>query len=439
MTVASRETAEGLHPNVRLRLAVQFAATASSSMVGPFMAIYFVSLVGLATTAWMVIAVTVSAIVGGLVGGALSDRLGRRRWLVVAEAATSVCWSAVALFNSPWMMAPYLTFAAVFIANAFSGSLEPTVQAMILDVSPPPSRKRIYRISYWLRNLAVAIGVSLGGFLFLTHTFALIAAVALVNLASWATSLFWLKETHIGTPHASRPVGKAQARTSVLQIFGHYGAVAKDRSFLVFAAAAVLLNGLEAQIPNYIGIRLAHRMPPARLLEMAGHTVFVKGVAMVGVLQTENTILVVALVGLVGAWLRKLPDKWALFAGTVVYTAGFAVLGGALSPWALMLAMFVLTVGESTYIPVRQVYLAELVPDHARSSYMAAYLVASQGAALLGGIFIWIARAVPAWVIPPLYLAQGATGILCLLYVLRRFGGRREHSAPGPERAMTAD
>lgn len=423
---------QGLHPNVKIRLGMQFALGLTTNMVTPFLAIYFATQVGLTMTGVMVITVTIAGMLGGLIGGALSDRWGRRKWMLLSEGAMSVTWLVVAWMNSPWARSLYGTFFAMLINLFFAGSMEPTVQAMILDVSPAIIRKRIYFLSYWLKNLSMAVGVSLGGFLFLTHRFALMSCVAAATLMSLGTTIVLLKETHDGLSarvrlgQSASAVAMGMLQSEVVQIYHQYKIVAKNRVFLVLTGSAVLLNGLENQLPNYIGIRLSTAMTPTKIMQVGSYSVSVKGIAMVGLLQAENTVLVVLFVGLVAYLTRKLKNSQSILVGVVLYTLGYAVLGASLSPWVLFIAMFTITIGELLYSPVRQVYLAELVPDNARGAYYALYQLNAQLATLLGGAFILVARVLPSWGIPFLYVAMGAGGMGSLVYVLRMRAHRVE-------------
>ncbi|MGG3941408.1 MFS transporter [Peribacillus psychrosaccharolyticus] len=93
----------------------------------------------------------------------------------------------------------------------------------------------------------------------------------------------------------------------------------------------------------------------------------------------------------------------------------------------LIIAMFIATLGEMIYLPAKQTLLADLVPDHARSTYMAAYSLFSFIGISTAGIFILISTWLPAAVMSSIF---GCMGLLCLLIYLRLTEVKR-HSSHG--------
>ena len=51
------------------------------------------------------------------------------------------------------------------------------------------------------------------------------------------------------------------------------------------------------------------------------------------------------------------------------------------------------------YVPIKQAYLGNLAPDHARSSYMALYGMVYRGATFLGGLGVILGGMLSSWLI----------------------------------------
>lgn len=181
---------------IQIRLILQFLTGLATMAVIPYLAIYFDQQVGKVLTGTMFIIVIISGIIGGLYGGHLSDQIGRKKILVISEAIAFVGFLLAAVFNSPWMTQPYLTFIAFLFITFFSGMVGPTSQALIIDATTPEERKGIFGFAYWVNNLGTAVGGLIGAFLFSQHIFTLFLVTGgTLLLSSVATALF-VKETY---------------------------------------------------------------------------------------------------------------------------------------------------------------------------------------------------------------------------------------------------
>ncbi|WP_406946285.1 MFS transporter [Halobacillus sp. SY10] len=80
----------------------------------------------------------------------------------------------------------------------------------------------------------------------------------------------------------------------------------------------------------------------------------------------------------------------------VFFFAGYTIISISQSPFILVVAMFFASIGEIIYIPVSQAMLANMVPDHARSTYMAFYSIAAIIGVSSAGIFMIIS----SWLSP---------------------------------------
>lgn len=95
-----------LHPNVQLRLAVQFLTALATSAVLPFMAVYFAGRVGQTIVGFMLVTIVLSGIIGGFIGGFYSDKIGRKKLMMVADTVTVLMFVCIAFVNSPCTTLP---------------------------------------------------------------------------------------------------------------------------------------------------------------------------------------------------------------------------------------------------------------------------------------------------------------------------------------------
>lgn len=401
---------------IQIRLLLQFLTTLSTMTVLPYIIIYFSKTVGTFITGFMFIFVLTASMFGSLTGGYVADHVGRKKVIVLSETIVSIGFACVALVNSPLFTMPYVTFFLFMVIYFFSGAAEPAYQALLIDVSSPDNRRSIYTYSYWLRNLAISIGGIIGAFLFFNHHFILYIGIALCLFISLVITISCIKETYTPIPPENIP----KKRNTFLK---GYSQVLKHKSFTAFIVANLLLISMEEQLTNYMAIRLTNNIqePQAFLFFKAD------GINLVGILKSENTLLIVLFTIVISYFVKKYNDRFVILLGVSLYFLGYIMISLNDVPPLLIAAMFIATLGEMIYLPAKQTLLAELVPDHARSTYMAAYSLFSFIGISTAGIFILISTWLPAAVMSSIF---GCMGLLCLLIYLRLTEVKR-HSSHG--------
>ncbi|HEX7064877.1 MAG TPA: MFS transporter [Bacillales bacterium] len=398
--------------NIQLRLVVEFLTTLATMTVLPFVAVYFASRLGETIVGFMLMVIVVVGVCGGFMGGFLSDKIGRKKLLIAADVATVVMYVCIAFVNSPWLDLPYVTFLFFVIALFFSGVMMPVAQAMIIDVSTVENRKLIFTLFYWAMNLAMAVGGIVGAFLFEDHHFELFLGVAGISLVSLLVTVFWITETyHPKGNQAGQENYQEKNSGGIRLMLSSYGHVLKDKIFVVYVIASLLLATLESQLTNYIGVRLDQHISSQVLFSFGAIDFRVDGLKMLGFLQTENTLFVVAFAVVIGMLMKRISDHWVLYTGISLFACGYFVLGFSLNPWILFLAMILVSVGEVMYAPVKQTYLAGIAPENRRSSYMAVNGLTGNGAMMIAAIFVTLGAVLPYLVIAGSFVLMGATSV----------------------------
>lgn len=401
------------HRNIQIRIVVQFLITLATTMFLPFLAIYFAKAIGELMTGIFYIVVILSGVIGGMVGGHISDQIGRKKLMILSELFIGLSYAAIAVVNSPWLEKPYITISLFIVNMFFSGLFLPAAGAMIIDVSTVDNRKYIYSISYWANNLAMALGGVVGAFTFTAHRFELFLIITMVSFSSLLTTIFFISETYIPVKNTS--IESSQKSS----IFHTYKKVLQDKTFLMYIVASLLILSIEQQLTNYIGIRLEKEMVTQTLLSIQNWSLEVDGIKMLGFLKTENTIIVALAAGLVIKLTKSLRDSISFQTGALIFTVGYAITSLSTSPWILFIAMLVATIGELMYVPIKQAYLGNLAPDDARSSYIAIDGLTQYCSMIIGAIFITLGAFLNFWMISFIILIMGLTGMFCFLRVIR--------------------
>ncbi len=416
-----------LHPNIKIRIYVMFAFGTVQATTMPFMAIYFSRQFGLELTGSLLAATMFAGMMSGAWGGYAADRFGRRKLMILSEFIFLLSYVWMAIANSPWYHSAAVTFAAFLMQNLCWGVYGPVDDAMILDVTNADSRQYVFALFYWLINLTMAVGTSIGAVFFNTARFFLFASMSVVLVGTLLTTIFFIQETH--HPHATMQDEG---------ILYKYRRVLSDRPFLLMLFAGTMTGTVEMQLTNYIGVHLSFAMPPhvVHLGQWAAHF---SGLNMVGFLQTENTLIVVLSASMALVVAQRWPDGVVLALGIGMNTVGYAVMCLATSPWILGVAMLVATLGEVLRVPVTQAYMGDLAPPHARSSYLAATAMTFGLSRVLASMEISLGAHVPAWTMGALTLALGVAGFVGYTRVVPIAHARRQAECEHLESDLTFD
>lgn len=417
---------------IRIRMVLQFWTNLAVMSVVPYLIVFFSSQLGTAVTGMMFIGVMAASILGTFAGGYAADRIGRKKVIVTCEAVIFAGFSAVAWVNAPEYQLPYVTFGLFVFIQLCTGAAGPVYQALIIDVSRPDNRRAIFTALYWLNNLAGAAGGMIGAFLFKEHHFWLFAGVACSTAISLLITILYIGETYV--PKSQSQPGKKEAQTrggegrKFSRMLTAYASVFRHKWFMRFALASLLIISVEEQLTNAIGIRLVKELAePQALLPFLAFQV--DGMNMLGILRSENTLLVVCLTGLVSLLMKKVKERASLLWGLVLFFSGYTVISYSASPWLLLFAMLVATIGELMHIPTKQTMLANMVPDDARSTYMAVYSLLNIVGVSSAGVFILISAWVPPLLLSAGFACMGAVSVGMFAVITKRLAQEPETSA----------
>ncbi|KQL47009.1 MFS transporter [Brevibacillus choshinensis] len=408
-----------LHPNIRIRIVTSFLTRVVGTMIFPFMAIYFSDKLGQAVAGFLLFANVCAQILMGFYGGYLADRWGRKKVMVYGEVAQCIAFILMALANSPILDSAWLTFAMMLVQNASNGMIGPAADAMLIDVSTKENRTFMYSINYWAVNLSIAIGSVLGGIWFATHRFELIVGLTVVSLFTLVLTVFFMQESY----HPQ--IRNTHSKPNMLKdVFTSYRQVMKDQRFLLFSLGGLLIFSLEFQTANYVAVRLTKEFH-TQTVHMGNLFSFeLTGLKVFSFIQLENTLLVVCLSLLVSKLIRHGREANAMYMGVLLFIMGYSIISYSNSLFVITIAMFFATFGELLHIPTRQTYLAQIVRDDARSSYMAVNGLVFQGAKLTGTIGISLGAILPSMAMSILFLVMGLTGLLLVRRVLLQLDQR---------------
>ncbi|HEY2981493.1 MAG TPA: MFS transporter, partial [Anaerolineales bacterium] len=225
---------------------VSFIDRIGGTLLFPFFALYITQKfsVGMTQAGLILGMFSVFSLVGSTIGGALTDRFGRRKLILFGLIFSAVSTLSLGLVND---------FSALFPLAAVIGLLAdvagPAHQAMIADILPENKRQEGFGILRVVANMSWIIGPTIGGFVANRSFFALFVIDAVVSCIVAVLFYYLISETK-PEPHAD------EEHQGLLQTFAGYGRVLQNYAFVAFIVAAILMGAVYQQMYNSLSVFL---------------------------------------------------------------------------------------------------------------------------------------------------------------------------------------
>jgi MFS family permease len=365
-----------------------FIDRVGGTLIFPFFALYITGKFGVGMTqAGVLIGIfSAAGLVGNMIGGALTDRFGRRV-MVLFGLVFSACSSVtMGLVNDLAVFYPL-----AIVVGLLSDVAGPAWQAMIADVLPEDQRAEGFGVMRVAGNLAWIVGPTIGGFMAARSFLSLFVMDAVTSLVTAAIIFRLIAETQA-------PLEEGAAPQSILATFAGYRQVLADRLYMAYILISIPMLIVYIQLYNTLSVYLRDQ-----------HGVSPQGY---GFLLTTSAITVILLQFWVTRRVKNRPPMLMMALGAAFYLVGYTMFG-LVTAYALFAAAVVLiTAGEMIVMPVGQALAANFSPADMRGRYMAVFslawaLPATFGPGLAGVV---LDRFDPNWV-------WYGSGILCAIAV----------------------
>jgi MFS family permease len=316
-------------------------------MLYPFFALYLTQKfdIGMSTVGILFAVFSITGMVGSALGGALTDRMGRKSVIIASLLLSS--FSALGMGLAPTMS---IFIAVVVLVGTLSSIGHPAHEAVVADLLPQEKRAEGYGIIRVVFNIAVIIAPPIAGLLIAHSYLTLFIVDAVISVIAAGVVLFGLPET--------KPQAHAHAKPeSMRQTFAGYGRVFKDIPFIAFISVSIMMTLVYMNMNSTLGVYLRdqHGLPEISY----------------GALLSINAIMVVFLQFWVTRRIEKYRPMLIMAAGSLLYALGFTMYGFA-STFALFVsAMVIITIGEMIVSPIQQSLVASFAPENMRGRYMA--------------------------------------------------------------------
>ncbi len=297
--------------------------------------------------------------------GGLSDRIGRKRVLVIALLAYALIYIVMAVFVDTALRSPPAVWLSVLalvgtraLVGLFYAAVPPTAAALVADAAPPGERAGVMAKLGSANALGMVVGPAAAGWVAYQNLSLTLYVAALLPLLALAAVAF-------GLPSAAPPAAAAGRPRSTL---AWHDARLRLPVLAVFLAM-VSVTIAQVTVGFFAIDRL--RLSPADGARMAGLALTAVGVG-----------LILAQVGVMK--LKGVPPRRWIAVGALISGIGFASVSLVQVPWQLLATYAVAAFGMGFVFPSFQALAADSVDAHEQGA--AAGAVASvQGLGMVIG------------------------------------------------------
>lgn len=328
---------------------VSFIDRVGGTMLFPFFALYITQKfhVGMTQAGVVLGLFSVFGLVGQMIGGALTDKFGRRKLIIFGLVFSAISTLTFGFINTFSALIPLAI--GVGLLSDIAG---PAHAAMIADILPENQRQEGFGILRVVGNLAWIFGPTIGGFVAGKSFLALFIIDAVIS--SLVALLFYLLIPE--TKPQNQPGEKPE---SLLVTFKGYFQVLRHGAFIAFMAAGMLMGLVYQQMYHSLSVYLRDN-----------HGIDPKGY---GFLLTASAIVVILFQFSMTRWIKKKPAFKMMALGTLFYMLGFSMFGFVGQYWLFVLAIMIITTGEMIAVPTSQALAVNFATEDMRGRYMGVF------------------------------------------------------------------
>ena len=352
-----------------------------------------------------------ATLVGGFVGGQLSDVMGRSTLLIGSLVGMALSYLGLAVGGFMQEGLGQLVVLGLFnlINGWMSACYQPVSQALMSDLVPIEDHYKFFQLRYTAINIGAAIGPLLGAWFGMSASPIAFVYTGIVYMLYAGIMWYFLP--------VMRPIDRMiQHRAVTLR--RSIQVLSRDRKLRYFLVAGTLFTLCFSQIDSSF----------AQYLQLN----FVDGVHLFSCLLSVNGFAVLALQAPVILLTKRWSPMVSMLVGSLIFAAGMAILGfHHISHVWLYVSILLLSLGEIFVFPVSAIFVDRMAPENMRGTYFGASSLRQCGFAIgpfIGGLCLTSLGS------HSLFLIMAA--IACLSFVVNWWGERIEEGIRVPASAI---
>lgn len=291
---------------------------------------------------------------GSLIGGKLTDIMGRKKIMILFMSLAASCYIPCAFLidnQATFHYVPYL-----LILSSFFGSIShPASGAMMNDLTMPENRQAAFSLLYMGMNAGTAIGSIVAGFLFNNYMKLLFLGDAATTLISILLLVKFVKETK-PTREEIRRIEEERTDEKA-ETGGLVAALLHRPSLLIFAALDTIYSFIYAQTNFSL---------PLKAKLVFGEAL---GARFYGTFNMVNCLEVIFFTTIITLLTRKLRAIYNVSIAGIFFAVGFGMLFFVNSFWLFVISTIIWTIGEIINATNIGVYIANHTPVSHRGRF----------------------------------------------------------------------
>lgn len=315
---------------------------------------------------------------GSLLGGKLSDHMGRKMIMITFMGLSALCFIPSAFFMDSQATILYVPWFLI-LASFFNSIVGPSSGAMMNDLTGPDNRQAAFSLLYMGMNAGTAIGSIVAGFLFHNYIKLLFLGDAVTTLISILFLMKYVKETK----PTAEDINKIEndRMDEKLEAGGLFAALLRRPRLLIFSAIDTVYSFIYAQ---------THFSMPLQANALFGEDL---GAKYFGTFNMINCLEVIFLTTVITILTRKIKAIYNASIAGIFFAIGFGMLFFVNSFWMFALSTIIWTVGEIINATNIGVYIANHTPISHRGRFNAIInIISSMGGSIspyiMGGFIV---------------------------------------------------
>lgn len=351
--------------NLKIRLMGETLFNMLFWMYFPFMTLFFSDAFGKTIASMLMTVIPLIGIVGGLFGGYLSDRLGRRPAMLLGAFMQSAMFALFAISSSQWL--EYIAYIGVGLGGSI---YSPASSAMVADITPEKDRRMVFATFVTGKNIGAVFGPLLGSIFFIHYRTELLWTCTIVTLLYSLVILWKIRET---LPKSNKIQQESYKMSKVfIEQWHNYGLILRDKVFAIYIVAGILVTIAIMQLDMYLATYVKEYVPAQTLFSYKDWSFSLSNSEIFGWMLGLNGLMFVLLVIPVTKWFEHWSDRNVFILSSVLFGVGMFLIGWTTNIWLLFIFTIIFTIGELARSPVTQSFVSEYAPEDARGQYMGA-------------------------------------------------------------------
>ncbi len=356
-----------LSTTLKVRLISNFLQLIITTAFIPFIALYLTDMLNQSIVGIYLVVLVILKFPLSIISGYIIEIFPKKSLVLIYQLTMVVMLVLMGIFSSNqlWQIICFCIAYAIF--TIVWGLQFPVMDTLIMDAITEDVEHYIYKMSYWITNLSVAIGALLGGLIYGHSMLILFLVAACIFLIVLVILYIWLPEDQ---NQSVRTVANAQTpfyqQFHILKVLRSYKSVLKDRNYMLMISGFSILMMGEFSTSSYIAIRLKDQF---ETISIGPYDI--TGAKMLAILLMTNTIGVIVLTYFISKVVLKIDFKIALVFGLLFYIVGYSGITYLNQFSLLILFMMIATIGEIVYSPIFEEQRFKIIPEDKRWTYSA--------------------------------------------------------------------